>query len=74
MAFVCTTCGAAAETPGHLCSPCDTAASGTFCDIAGNGTRHACRDKTATVQFYCTTCGQVAEEKRYLCNPEPIDN
>jgi len=72
MAYTCTTCGAAAETPGHLCSPCDTTSSCGFCGTSEAGARHVCRDKLVAMQFFCSTCGRVAEEENFLCNPSPI--
>lgn len=72
MAYTCMTCGAVADSPGHLCSPIDASTSCTFCGTETTEKRHVCRDKLAAVQYYCSTCGQVAEERSYLCNPEPI--
>ncbi|MDR2551469.1 MAG: hypothetical protein LBD10_14860 [Desulfobulbus sp.] len=72
MTFVCTTCGATAESPGHLCSPHDSTTASTSGGVRDAGARHACRDRGDTLRYYCTTCGQVTEEKRNLCAPEPI--
>lgn len=72
MAYICTTCGAVAESPGHLCSPRDGTTSCTFCGTKTTEKRHMCRDNLATVQYFCSNCGQVAEERGYLCHPEPI--
>ncbi|WP_310599073.1 hypothetical protein [Desulfobulbus sp.] len=72
MSFVCTTCGATAESPGHLCSPHDSATANTSGGGRDNRARHACRDLGNSVRYYCTTCGQVAEEKQNLCAPEAI--
>jgi len=73
MAYTCTTCGAIAETPGHLCSPCDDRSPCHYCGAQEAGARHICRDKLVAMQFYCTSCGRVAEKNSLLCNPLPID-
>lgn len=72
MAYTCTTCGAVAETPGHLCSPCDESSPCNSCGAQEADSRHSCRDKPVAMQFYCTSCGRVAEESSFLCNPSPI--
>jgi hypothetical protein len=72
MAYTCTTCGASAETPGHLCSPCDETSSCNFCGKSKAEARHICRDKLVALQFFCTTCGRVAEKENFLCKPSPI--
>lgn len=72
MAYTCTTCGAVADTPGHLCSPCDDTSTCNFCGTPKVDARHVCRDKLAAMRFTCTACGRVAEEKNHLCNPVPI--
>jgi len=72
MAYICTTCGATTETPGHLCSPCDTTLPCNFCGAPEAGARHMCREKLTAVQYFCTSCGRVAEERSFLCNPAPV--
>jgi len=72
MPYTCTTCGAVAETPGHLCSPCDDALPCYSCGPSEASARHVCREQRVAVQFFCTTCGRVAEEKSFLCAPSPI--
>lgn len=71
MAYTCITCGVTAETPGHLCSPCDQ----TFCGFCGTQKadgRHVCWDNLETLHFFCTTCGRVASKQDSLCSPSPI--
>ncbi len=72
MRYLCTTCGAAAETPGHLCSPCDVFSAGILCTKSDANTGFACGNKPAAHQFVCRTCGRKAEEQNQLCNPEPV--
>jgi len=71
MAYTCLTCGMTAETPGHLCSPCDQTSSCGFCGAEKAGDRHVCRDNLETLHFFCTTCGRVANKQDFLCNPSP---
>lgn len=73
MAYTCTSCGAVADTPGHLCSPCDDRSPCGSCGTREAGGRHVCRDKPVAMRFYCTSCGREAAENRLLCNPAPID-
>lgn len=72
MHYICTTCGAAADAPGHLCSPCDSTSSCTFSGAQDASAGHSCRDKPIVMQYVCSGCGRVAEERSHLCNPEPI--
>lgn len=72
MNYICTTCGAVAESPGHLCSPCDDA-SGFGCPKPRKDDEgHACRDHALPTLFSCATCGRVTEERQHLCNPAPM--
>lgn len=72
MAHTCTTCGAVADSPGHLCAPCDDASSCSFCGTPEVDTRHVCRDKLLAMKFVCGGCGRVAMEENHLCKPTPI--
>lgn len=74
MAYTCTTCGAIAESPGHLCSPCDNSQPCNLCGKPEDGARHLCRDQVPSMQFTCSSCGRVAEREGLLCNPVPIQS
>ncbi|WP_028583552.1 hypothetical protein [Desulfogranum mediterraneum] len=73
MPYSCNTCGAVAESPGHLCNPCGDTESCSFCGAAEVDARHICRDKLSAMQFTCGGCGRVAMEAKNLCKPEPIN-
>ena len=72
MAHTCKTCGAVADTPGHLCDPCDDTAACSFCGKPETDAKHMCQDKLAEMQFVCGGCGRVAMEENHLCQPEAI--
>jgi len=72
MAHTCKTCGAVADDPGHLCSPCGDATKCSFCGTPNADTTHMCKDKLATMKFVCNGCGRVAMEEGHLCKPSPI--
>lgn len=72
MNYVCTTCGKVAESPGHLCSPCDEASSCCACGVSAASERHSCQNEPIKAQFICADCGMVSERQGQLCNPEPI--
>lgn len=70
MAHTCTTCGAVADSPGHLCNPCDTSSgSCNYCGTPEVDTKHVCKDKLAAMQFVCGGCGRVAVEAGNVCKP-----
>ncbi len=73
MNHVCTTCGKIAESPGHLCSPCDETSVCGICGIPATSARHVCQNETTTARFVCGDCGMVSENRGQLCNPEPAD-
>lgn len=72
MAHTCKTCGAVADSPAHLCSPCDDTSDCTFCGAPKVDIRHVCRDKLSEMQYVCGGCGRVAMEESHLCKPEFI--
>ncbi len=72
MAHTCKTCGAVADSPGHLCSPCDNTATCSFCGTPEIDIRHICRDKLTKMRFVCEECGRVGMEKTHLCKPQHI--
>ena len=74
MSYLCATCGLTADSPGHLCSPCDTALGRAFCGKPDASAGHICQEHPQTMHFVCAACGCVAEERHHLCNPEPHDD
>jgi hypothetical protein len=72
MAHTCKTCGAVANDPGHLCSPCGDTTKCSFCGAPHTDTTHICKDKLAAMKFVCGGCGRVAMEEGHLCKPAPI--
>ncbi len=72
MAHTCTTCGAVADDPGHLCNPTMEKISCSFCGAGDVGAAHICKEKLAAMKFSCQTCGRVASEEARLCKPQEI--
>ncbi len=72
MAYTCKNCGAVANAPGHLCSPCDDKEKCSFCGDPQVDARHICKDKLSAMKFSCDGCGRVAMEESHLCKPSPI--
>lgn len=72
MAFTCKTCGAIAESPGHLCSPCGDESACSFCGHPKTDARHVCKDKIAAMKYVCDNCGRLATKKEHLCNPSAV--
>ena len=72
MAYTCKSCGAIAESPGHLCNPCGDKEKCSFCGAAEVDVKHVCKDKLAEMKYVCNGCGRVAIEETHLCSPAPI--
>lgn len=72
MTYTCKTCGANAESPGHLCNPCGDEAACTFCGKPETDTKHVCKDKLSAMKYVCDGCGRVAMEEDSLCQPSEI--
>jgi hypothetical protein len=73
MAYTCTTCGAIADRPGHLCNPCGDKAKCSFCGTSATDPRHVCKDKLAAMRYVCGGCGRTATESVHLCKPSAIE-
>jgi predicted RNA-binding Zn-ribbon protein involved in translation (DUF1610 family) len=73
MAYSCSTCGAVADAPGHLCNPTEDTANCGFCGTPEVDTKHICRDKLIAMKYVCDNCGRVAMESAHLCKPTAID-
>jgi DNA-directed RNA polymerase subunit RPC12/RpoP len=73
-AYVCATCGALAEEPGHLCNPQGEATCGYCGKTHGAQEKHYCKGKLDDVKFVCEGCGRLATSKDFLCNPKEVPN
>lgn len=73
MAHTCKNCGALADSPGHLCNPCDDKEKCSFCGAPEVEAKHICKDKLAVMKFVCNGCGRVAMQEGHLCSPAPIE-
>ncbi len=72
MAHTCSTCGAMADDPGHLCNPTVSAISCSFCNTPDVGINHLCKEKLAAMKYSCESCGRVAEDAAGICRPVEI--
>lgn len=74
-AYVCATCGAVAEEPGHLCNPQGAASSCSYCGQEyASGETHYCQGKLADLKYVCEGCGRLATSKEFLCQPKEVPN
>lgn len=71
MSYTCKTCGAIAETPGHLCNPYGDKSTCSFCGEK-NTASHVCKGKLAAMKYVCENCGRMATEKEHVCEPSEI--
>jgi len=69
MSYTCKNCGAIAEAPGHLCSPCEHESTCNYCGEEKTDTAHVCKEKLAAMKFVCENCGRVAPDKDNVCAP-----
>ena len=61
MAYTCKSCGAIADSPGHLCNPCGDKEKCSFCGTAEVDPKHICKDKLAEMKYVCDGCGHGRE-------------
>jgi DNA-directed RNA polymerase subunit RPC12/RpoP len=74
-AYVCKTCGAMAEEPGHLCNPEGTGMKCTYCGMEHSAhEKHYCKGKLEDLQFVCEKCGRLATSENFLCEPKKVPN
>ncbi|MDX9788550.1 MAG: hypothetical protein RBT11_17365 [Desulfobacterales bacterium] len=72
MTYTCKNCGAMANSPGHLCNPCDEKEKCSFCGTLETDPKHMCKDKLSAMNFVCDGCGRLSIESEHLCAPQPI--
>jgi DNA-directed RNA polymerase subunit RPC12/RpoP len=71
--YVCETCGALAEEPGHLCNP--KGQQKTACPYCGDVTPHKshfCEGKMKDLSYVCEKCGRLATSADSLCEPQKV--
>jgi DNA-directed RNA polymerase subunit RPC12/RpoP len=74
-AYVCATCGAMAEEPGHLCNPEGAAMKCTYCGFEHAAhEKHYCKGKMEDLKYVCEKCGRLASSKDLLCDPKGVPN
>ena len=71
MSYTCANCGAKAESPGHLCNPCDDQGSCSVNTVGNKNDVRICNEKLAVMDFVCSQCGRVAAKEAHLCKPVP---
>lgn len=72
-AYVCETCGALAEEPGHLCNPRGAAMSCTYCGMEhAPHEKHFCKGKMEDLKYVCDQCGRLATGEEFLCQPKKV--
>jgi len=71
--YVCETCGALAEEPGHLCNPKGEKAKCSYCgQEAEVHEKHFCRGKLNDIKYVCEGCGRLATSADFLCKPKDV--
>lgn len=71
--YVCKTCGALAEEPGHLCNPQGTGLKCTYCGMEHTPhEKHYCKGKLENLKYVCENCGRLATSEDFLCKPMEV--
>jgi DNA-directed RNA polymerase subunit RPC12/RpoP len=74
-AYVCSTCGALAEEPGHLCNPQGESMTCGYCgDPHEAHEKHYCKGKLEDIKYVCEGCGRLATSQDFLCDPKEVPN
>ena len=74
-AYVCATCGAVAEAPGHLCNPQGAETKCSYCGVEHDAhAKHYCKGKMEDLKYVCDKCGRLATSKDFLCAPKNVPN
>ncbi|MEW6387286.1 MAG: hypothetical protein AB1491_07200 [Thermodesulfobacteriota bacterium] len=72
-AYVCETCGALAEEPGHLCNPKGAAMKCSYCGLEHEAhAKHYCKGKLGDINYVCEQCGRLATAADFLCKPKSV--
>lgn len=73
--YVCATCGALAEEPGHLCNPQGEKLSCSYCQAeVSPHEKHYCEGKLKDIKYVCENCGRLATKAEFLCKPTNVPN
>jgi DNA-directed RNA polymerase subunit RPC12/RpoP len=71
--YVCETCGALADEPGHLCNPKGQPLTCTYCGFEhGPHVKHFCEGKMKDLKYTCEQCGRLAPTADVLCQPKEV--
>jgi len=71
--YVCSTCGALAEEPGHLCNPQGEKAACSYCaQEVSPHEKHFCKGKLEDIKYVCEGCGRLATKADFLCKPKDV--
>jgi rubrerythrin len=70
--YVCETCGALADEPGHLCNPKGEAMQCAFCGEKSAHVKHYCKGKLEAIKYVCDKCGRLSTSADYLCEPKEV--
>uniref|UniRef100_A0A7V4G8N6 Uncharacterized protein n=1 Tax=Desulfobacca acetoxidans TaxID=60893 RepID=A0A7V4G8N6_9BACT len=74
-AYVCATCGALAEEPGHLCNPQGAPLACSYCGLEhAPHEKHYCQGKLEDLKYVCESCGRLATSQDFLCHPKEVPN
>jgi DNA-directed RNA polymerase subunit RPC12/RpoP len=74
-AYVCATCGALAEAPGHLCNPQGEPLTCKYCGKKHEvHEKHFCKGKLEDIKYVCKNCGRLATSADFLCKPQEVPN
>jgi DNA-directed RNA polymerase subunit RPC12/RpoP len=71
-AYICKTCGAVANEPGHLCNPASETAKCSYCGDQVPTVQHFCKGKMDDLKYVCEGCGRLAPAKEMLCKPKDV--
>lgn len=71
-AYVCSTCGAVAEEPGHLCNPASETHTCAYCGQEAPPAQHYCKGKMDDLRYVCQGCGRLAPSEHMLCKPKEV--
>jgi DNA-directed RNA polymerase subunit RPC12/RpoP len=69
--YVCESCGALADEPGHLCNPKGKATC-SYCGEKDPHVSHMCKGKMEDLKHVCGKCGRLATSSEFLCEPKDV--